>query len=152
MSLGLCPCGWIHTKGSEWRCAKCLEHAIAENNKNKNDPSNKNNPTNENGHPNEKNDHPTKEPARRRQRTQEPKSRGGNGAAAKHPTPSGSPSARGADPRAKWGRFWPLEKTSTELVVKAISQEVCPQNSPPASKPQSRPACWQRWSMPTQRT
>ena len=70
MSSGLCPCGWIHTKGSEWRCAKYLEHAIAENNKNKNDPSNKNNSTNENDHPNTKNDHRTKEPARRRQRIQ----------------------------------------------------------------------------------
>ena len=40
MSSGLCPCGWVHTKGSKWRCAKYLEHTIAENNKNKNDPSN----------------------------------------------------------------------------------------------------------------
>jgi hypothetical protein len=76
MSSGLCPCGWIHTKGSEWRCAKYLEHAIAENNKNKNDTSNKNNPTNENhptndNNPINENDHPTKEPATRRQRTQE---------------------------------------------------------------------------------
>ena len=40
MSSGLFPCGWIHTKGSEWRCAKYLEHqrAIAETNKNKNNP------------------------------------------------------------------------------------------------------------------
>jgi hypothetical protein len=44
MSSGLCPCGWIQTKGSEWRCAKYLELAIAENKKNKNDSSNKNNP------------------------------------------------------------------------------------------------------------
>jgi hypothetical protein len=71
MSSGLCPCGWVHTKGSKWRCAKYLEHTIAENNKNKNDPSNKNNATNENDHPNNKNDHPIKEPARRRQRTQD---------------------------------------------------------------------------------
>ena len=40
MSSGFCPCGWIHTKGSEWRRAKYLEHqrAIAETNKNKNNP------------------------------------------------------------------------------------------------------------------
>jgi hypothetical protein len=46
MSSGLCPCGWIHTKGSEWRCAKYLEHqhAITEN---KNDIPN--NPNNKNG-------------------------------------------------------------------------------------------------------
>jgi hypothetical protein len=48
MSSGLCPCCWIHTKGSEWRCAKYLEHqhAIAETNKNDipNNPNNKNDP------------------------------------------------------------------------------------------------------------
>jgi hypothetical protein len=47
MSSGLCPCGWIHTKGSEWRCAKYLEHqhAISENRIDIPDnPNNKNNP------------------------------------------------------------------------------------------------------------
>jgi hypothetical protein len=44
MSSGLCPCGW---KGSEWCCAKYLEHqhAISENKIGiPNNPNNKNDP------------------------------------------------------------------------------------------------------------
>ena len=103
MSSGLCPCGWIHTKGSEWRCAKYLEHqhAITENkNDIPNNPNNKNDPKSINNK--NKNDHPTKEPAMRRQRTQERlrKRRYRQTSHAKRLA-----KRQRYDPRVKWGRF-----------------------------------------------